>query len=138
MKFSALALIAVFLCSTSYAEIGKPIPLLCEHDGGVNTKTGLRDGMYGDIFGFAFDPWRKEIHGFGYADKRVFIDNEDSEIRLLIQWGDDDDDNEVLIILVNRYTGTLFAKRSVRYAGRVTEYIAKGQCVKNDENHKLF
>lgn len=124
MKLSALALLAVLLCSTSFAE---SVSLVCEHDGGVNRETGLRDGLYADVFGFSVDLVQKRITaGFNYADGILLVVSSLS-IEIKVEY-EDEGYSDIWWYKVNRYTGTLFAKR-VSSGGA---YHAKGQCVLKD------
>jgi hypothetical protein len=125
MKFPALGFLAIFACSMSFAET---ISLVCEHGGGISTRTGLPDGDQ-EIFPIEFDAERETIVSKEYSDTEYYVGISPTEIFWSLEFPKP---KQAWHYKLNRYTGTLYLKRWLQDE----IFVAKGRCVARDD--KLF
>ena len=113
-------LLAVFAASPAYAET---LSLICEHDSGVSTKTGLPNHGYAEVFRIDFDVDDNEVVTPFFAELEISFDVTDFSVMWSFRLPAG---GESYAYQLNRSTGTLF----VTILTADERFVATGKCTK--------
>lgn len=120
MTKQILVLLALVVATPAYAEV---LSLICEHDSGVSTQSGLPNQGYTEIFRIDFDVDKKKVLTPFFSTLDIEFSVDDYSVAWRVRLPSTD---ETYVYQLNRTTGTLF----VDIVSAEERFVAKGQCTK--------
>ena len=120
MRRYLTGLAAILLAAPVHAEV---LSMICEHDSGVSTKTGLPNAGYAEIFRIDFDTGKQRVVTPFFADMGIKFTVDDFSVAWSVALPAS---GETYVYQLNRTTGTLF----VDIKTPADRFVAKGQCTK--------
>ena len=119
MKYIA-GLATLLLAVSAHAEV---LSVICEHDSGVSTKTGLPNAGYAEIFRIDFVTSKNRVVTPFFADLGIKFSVDDYSVAWTVALPSSD---ETYVYQLNRTTGTLFV--DIRTAD--DHFVTTGRCTK--------
>ena len=120
MKRAVAAAIVVLLGGPAQAEV---LSLICEHDSGTSSRTGLPNAGYAEIFRIDFDAGKNKVVTPFFASLNIKFSVDDYSVAWSVRL---DEANETYVYQLNRTTGTLF----VDITTADDRFVATGQCTR--------
>lgn len=120
MRRWIIGLCLLTLATTVQAEV---LSLICEHDSGVSTKTGLPNAGYAEIFRIDFDTGKDRVVTPFFASLVTTFSVDDYSVAWSVRL---EAANETYVYQLNRTTGTLF----VDITTGDDRFVATGRCTK--------
>lgn len=120
MKKAVAVAAATLLGGPAHAEV---LSLICEHDSGISSRTGLPNAGYAEVFRIDFDTGKDKVVTPFFASLDIKFSVDDYSVAWNVRL---DADNETYVYVLNRTTGTLF----VDITTADDRFVATGQCTK--------
>ena len=120
MKRAVAVAMAVLLSGSAHAEV---LSLICEHDSGISSRTGLPNAGYAEIFRIDFDTGKNTVVTPFFARLNIKFSVDDYSVAWTVRL---EEANETYVYQLNRTTGTLF----VDITTADDRFVATGKCTK--------
>jgi len=120
MKRAVAVAMVALLSGPAHAEV---LSLICEHDSGISSRTGLPNAGYAEIFRIDFDTGKNQVVTPFFANFDVQFSVDDYSVAWTVRL---EEASETYVYQLNRTTGTLF----VDITTADDRFVATGQCTK--------
>lgn len=120
MNKHCAGLAALLLAAPANAEV---LSMICEHDSGVSTRTGLPNAGYAEIFRIDFDTSKNRVITPFFADLGISFSVDDYSVAWTVALPAA---GETYVYQLNRTTGSLFV--DIRTAD--DRFVTTGRCTK--------